>query len=162
MKLSKPEIKYQQTIILGGIQSTTNYAEYNPYPLWNGFIRQLKEINYDNEMNLYSVDIYDKDFFGKYHPHNTFEKWAAVEFSEKLNRTDFEVLTVPERLYAVFTYQGNSSQAKLAYDYIFLQWLPDSGFDLDDRPHLAVMGEKYQNNSDYSEEELRIPVKPKN
>jgi AraC family transcriptional regulator len=41
-----------------------------------------------------------------------------------------------------------------------MDWLPDSGFELDNRPHFAVMGEKYKRDDDASEEEIWIPVRP--
>jgi AraC family transcriptional regulator len=37
----------------------------------------------------------------------------------------------------------------------------DSAYDLDNRPHFEILGEKYKNESPDSEEELWIPVKLK-
>jgi AraC family transcriptional regulator len=70
-----------------------------------------------------------------------------------------ETLTAPGGLYAVFLYQGPANAAPETYQYIFGTWLPTSDYALDNRPHFAVMGEKYKNNDPSSEEELWIPIK---
>jgi AraC family transcriptional regulator len=54
-----------------------------------------------------------------------------------------------------------ASEAPAFYQYIFNSWLPGSGYRLDNRPHFAVMGEKYKNDDPNSEEELCVPVKEK-
>ncbi len=48
------------------------------------------------------------------------------------------------------------------FEYIFGTWLPDSDFLLDNSPHYAIMGNKYKNESPGSEEDLCIPIRPKN
>jgi AraC family transcriptional regulator len=37
--------------------------------------------------------------------------------------------------------------------------LPASGYELDDRPHFEILGERYKNNDPDSEEELWFPVR---
>jgi AraC family transcriptional regulator len=41
------------------------------------------------------------------------------------------------------------------------EWLPNSAYALDDRPHFEALGEQYKNNDPNSEEEIWIPIKPK-
>ncbi len=72
-----------------------------------------------------------------------------------------ETFLFPGGLYAIFIYKGPASEGPETYRYIFEIWLPESGYNLDNRPHFAVMGEKYRNNDPRSEEELWIPVAPK-
>ena len=71
-----------------------------------------------------------------------------------------ESLTLPSGLYAVFHYKGLSSDPSI-FQYIFATWLPQSDYILDDRPHFEVLGEKYKNDDPDSEEDIYIPVKPK-
>jgi AraC family transcriptional regulator len=66
-----------------------------------------------------------------------------------------------EGLYAIFLHKGPASQGLKTYNYIFLNWLPESGYVLDDRPHFAIMGPKYLHEDPASEEEIWIPVKAK-
>jgi len=46
-------------------------------------------------------------------------------------------------------------------NYIMSQWLPNSKYILDHRPHFELLGAKYKNNSPDSEEEVWIPIKEK-
>ncbi len=39
--------------------------------------------------------------------------------------------------------------------------LPNSEYELENRPHFEVLGEKYKNNDPNSEEEIWIPIKKK-
>lgn len=73
-----------------------------------------------------------------------------------------KTLVIPSGLYAVFNYKGSAAEAAKFYQYIFATWLPDSDYILDNRPHFALMGEKYKNDSQDSEEEIWIPLRNKN
>ena len=44
---------------------------------------------------------------------------------------------------------------------ILTKWLPHSNYNLDDRPHFNVLGDKYKNNDPDSEEDVYIPIKEK-
>jgi len=72
-----------------------------------------------------------------------------------------EKTTLPAGLYAVFLYKGSVTGIAEFYQNIFTKWLPTAGFDVDQRPHVEIMGEKYKNNDPSSEEEIWIPVKEK-
>jgi AraC family transcriptional regulator len=72
-----------------------------------------------------------------------------------------EAFTLTGGLYAVFLYKGVSAAAAEAFQYILGNWLPNSEYTLDIRPHFEILGEKYKNNDPDSEEEIWIPVKPK-
>lgn len=126
--------------------------------LWQGFMPELKSIR---NRELYSVQVYDDlSYFHQFDATKKFEKWAAVRVSDLNNIPEgFKTLKVPAGLYAVFSYQGKASDATIAFQYIFEVWLPGSAYVLDQRPHLSVMGEKYDNEKATSEEEFWIPVK---
>ena len=70
-----------------------------------------------------------------------------------------DLLELPGGLYAIFTHKGPASDAAATYNYIFREWLPVADYMLDQRPHLAVMGEKYKHQDDTSEENIWIPVR---
>ena len=72
-----------------------------------------------------------------------------------------EKLVIPTGLYAVFPFRGSESEVPKMYQYIMSDWLPNSVYELDHRPHFALMGEKYKNNDPDSEEEFWVPVKLK-
>jgi AraC family transcriptional regulator len=52
-------------------------------------------------------------------------------------------------------------EQQMCFKYIFEEWLPSAIYGLDNRPHFEILGAKYKNNDDSSEEEIWIPVKLK-
>lgn len=130
--------------------------------LWKGFMPRVHEIQNRIGIELYSIDIFPESYFEAYKPETNFEKWAAAEVSEVACIPEgFESITSPEGMYAIFQYKGLPGSAPAALKYIFGEWLPKSGFELDSRPHFWVMGEKYKNDDPNSEEELYIPLTEK-
>lgn len=129
--------------------------------LWGQFAPRIKEIHNKTSEDKISVQIYPAHYFRQFKPNNKFEKWAAVEvenFAKIPNNMKSFVLK--GGLYAVFDYQGSSSDNSI-FQYIFSEWLPNSEYLIDNRPHFEVLGVKYKNNNQNSEEEIWIPIKEK-
>ena len=109
---------------------------------------------------MYSMQVYDKGYYENFNPANEFVKWAGVEVSSFENIPDgMEGYVLKGGKYAVFDYKGNPKNGGEAFKYIFQEWLPESGHVLDDREHFEVLGEKYKNDNDESEEEIWVPIK---
>lgn len=145
-----------------GRRLTMSFADNRTRELWQGFMPSRREIAAAVGTELYSIEVYPAHFFNAFDPEAAFEKWAAVEVSSfDALPEGLETLTVPAGLYAVFPHRGPASEAIITYTYIFQTWLPASEYRLDDRPHFAVMGEKYKNEDPDSEEEIWIPVVPR-
>lgn len=158
----QPRIENTPEKKLAGLHIITSLADNKTPELWRSFMPIRKEISNSIGMELYSMDIYPFGYFDNFSPATKFEKWAAVEVKDFAEiPTGFETYTLPSGLYAVFTYKGLPSNGAEFYQYIFGTWLPSSAYISDNRPHLAVMGEKYKNAGPDSEEELWIPVKPR-
>lgn len=88
-----------------------------------------------------------------------FDEWAAVEVSDSAAVPGgMDSYHVPDGVYAVFTHRGPASRSSRTMQYIFGEWLPYSEYDLDDRPHLAIMHADYKPNDPEAEEEIWIPV----
>ena len=139
-----------------------SFSDNKTEALWRGFMPHRKEIHNSIGIELYSIEIYPSDFFNPFNPQAEFEKWAAVEVSNfDTIPSDMQSLTISTGLYAVFLYKGPASGGPQTYQYILGTWLPQSNYLLDNRPHLAVMGEKYKHDDPSSEEELWVPVQPK-
>lgn len=119
-----------------------------------------REINNPVSTELYSVQIFPDSFsFSSPDMNQEFEKWASVEVADfKTIPDDMECLIIPKGEYAVFHYKGSSSDPRI-FNYIFGEWLYSSGFQIDNRPHFEILGEKYKNNDPESEEYICIPVK---
>jgi AraC family transcriptional regulator len=72
-----------------------------------------------------------------------------------------ESFTLTGGLYAVFIHKGAASTGPKTFRYIFETRLPNSKYSIDNRPHFEILGEKYKNEDPDSEEEVWIPIKPK-
>lgn len=130
--------------------------------LWRSFMMNRKDVTNAVGYNLYSMQSFEPSYFEKFGPLNEFEKWAVVEVTDFIAIPEgMESKILPAGLYAVFHYKGSSANGSAIFQYIFGTWLPASPYTLDNRPHFEVLGEKYKNNAEDSEEEIWIPIKSK-
>lgn len=152
----QPRIIELQPKTLAGKQVRMNLVQIQTGKLWQSFMQQRKHLAAANEQ-LYSLQVYSADYFTAFNPANDFTKWALAEVNDTAPLPEgFEYVHLPGGLYAVFDHKGRSPEI---FQRIFTEWLPQSGYELDHRPHFELLGEKYKNNSDESEEEIWIPVK---
>ena len=143
-----------------GKRMTMSYADYRIGELWGGFMPRRKEITNHVSSDYISLVIYTPKHFEHFKPTNEFERWALVEVSDFTHvPQDMETFILSSGRYAVFTYKGMSSEAAAFFTYLFSEWLPNSDYQLDNRPHFEVLGEKYKNNDPSSEEDVWIPIK---
>ena len=161
--LKHPRIENISGINLVGKRMKMSFSNIQTSSLWKSFMPRKKEISTILNKNLYSVEIYkDIHFFEDFDATQEFEKWAAVEVSNFKNLpSEMETLIIPAGKYAVFNFKGKDSEASEAYRNILQDWFPNSEYMLDNRPHFAVMGEKYKKEDPASEEELWFPIKGK-
>ncbi len=156
---NEPRIKELTNLSLVGVHQTMSLAENRTASLWQTFMPQLKELASRVGADLYSLQQYPVDYFNSFDPTRSFEKWAAVAVSSvdpipagmdtlRLNGT-----------YAIFDFQGTPAEFGNAIQYILSIWLPPSDYQLDDRPHFELLGEKYKRNDPLSEEEIWIPIR---
>lgn len=139
-----------------------SFIENKTFQLWSGFMPRRKEINNTIDTNLYSLEVFPLKHFDNFDPNNNFQKWAAVEVSNFNDvPLDMETLTIPTGLYAVFIHKGPATEAHTTYHSIFVEWLPNSEYTVDERPHFAVMGDQYKKDDPNSEEEIWIPITSK-
>ncbi len=156
----QPRIEKIKEIKLVGTRRIMSFANNQTALLWQTLMPRRREITKAINANLYSVELYnDPHFFRNFDPTREFEKWAAVPVSDFNAVPDgMHTLTIPAGEYAVFLYRGMPSEAKDTYQYIYGGWIPGSPYELDDRPHFALMGEKYKGEDPESEEEIWIPI----
>jgi AraC family transcriptional regulator len=147
-------------VVLAGKRSRRSLSRDTTRELWKAFMPELGQIATRTGSDLYSVAVYGGlDFFTQFDPHREFDSWAAVPIKRETTLPEgLETLTVPPGLYAVFHYKGRPSQIRGTYQDIFGNWLPRSGYVLENRPHMAVMGAGYKGEHPDSEEFLWIPV----
>lgn len=146
-------------ILLG--KSMTMSLIHNRTPeLWRQFMMAKSSIKQPVGREMYSLQVYPPGYFEPFNPGAEFVKWAAVEVSGHEDIPEgMDTFSLPGGLYAVFLYKGALSTAAEAFRYIFMEWLPKSGYVLDNRPHFELLGEKYRNDHPDSEEEIWVPVR---
>lgn len=158
MTTLQPRIETLETKKLVGTRLTMSLAHNRTAELWKNFMTNRHQVVNAVSNDLISMQIYEPDYFKGFNPAIEFEKWAAAEV------TDFaevpvimETFTLTGGLYAVFDYKGSSNDPSI-FQYIFGTWIPNSDYQLDDRPHFEVLGAKYKNADPNSEEEIWIPI----
>lgn len=155
-----PRIEIISSKILVGIQRRMSLSKHEIPLLWKSFMPRRNEVRNVKNADLYSIEIYDDlNYFNHFNPSLEFNKWAAVEVSAaEVVPEKMDALIIPEGVYAVFTYIGSGQDVFAFYATIFNEWLPSSKYQLDNRPHFACMGEKYNMGDPNSEEEIFIPI----
>ena len=157
-----PKIVTLEEKILVGFSTEMSLIDNKTQKLWKGFRQRIKEIVNRSSDDFISLQEYPVDYFKAFSPANRFVKWACVEVEdlefipEKMNS-----LILENGLFAVFNYKGTAKDAQAFFQYIYSEWIPNSDYMLDDRPHFEVLGAKYKNNDQNSEEEVWIPIREK-
>mgnify|MGYP003574991976 CR=1 FL=1 len=155
-----PTIKTISAKKLIGMHLIMSLVNNKTGELWSNFMPNRKEIANAIGADLYSLQVYKEDYFTLFNPAAEFEKWALTEVHDfDAVPQGMETFNLQGGLYAIFHYKGNPENGAEVFRYIFQEWLPQSGYRLDDRPHFEMLGDKYKNGSDDSEEEIWIPIK---
>ena len=143
-----------------GMCLSTNMIDNKTVELWQRFMPRRKEIAHAISTDLFAIQVFDEAYdFGRYNPDALFDKWACVEVGSFDNIPEgFLPFELSGGLYAVFLHKGFEP----SFEYIFGEWLPNNRhYELDNRPHFEILGEKYKRNDEHSEEEIWIPIKTK-
>ncbi len=157
---TEPKIKLLTGKKLIGKRLRMSLAQNKTTILWRSFIREQTHISNKVNTELISMQVYS-ELLRLGDMHQSFDKWAAVEVTNfSAVPESMETFMLEGGLYAVFYYQGLNTDTKI-FKYIFGEWLPNSQYNLDNRPHFEILGEKYKNGDPNSEEEIWIPIKLK-
>ncbi len=109
--------------------------------VWQSFMKERSLVKNRVSDEFLSIQIYPLGYFEKFNPETVFTKWAGVAVSEETDVPhDMQAYRIPKGLYAVFNYKGLSSDAHHAFRFIFEEWVPQSGYIVDARPHFEVIG----------------------
>ena len=150
-------IKCTERKVVGFLTKITKDEYFKIPQLWQKFMPRKKEINNINPKEFIAVQQFPKE--------TTIENivdyiiWACVEVSHFKDIPEgMSSFVIPAGEYAVFLQKG--MDASKTYQSIMTEWLPTSGYTIDNRPHFQIMGEMYKNGSSDSEEDFYIPIKP--
>lgn len=143
-----------------GIQLSMSVLQNRTAELWASFMPRLNKIEKRSNKEFISLQEYDANYFDNFDPGRSFIKRALVEVTEfPVLPEGMEKYEVAAGSYAVFQYKGLPGDPAV-FQYIYGQWLHQSGYKLDFRPHFEVLGKDYKPNSPESEEDIYIPVRP--
>ncbi len=143
---------------LFGLSTQTSLVTDNTKEVWNKFMVLLKA-NKIIPQRLFSVQTYPEEYYIHFEPTREFTKWACAECLVAATvPAEASILDIPAGAYAVFTHYGGPTTATITFNYIFSQWLPNSGYRVDHRPHFEILGQGYSNNDPESVEEIWIPI----
>ncbi len=158
----EPRIEKVTPIKLIGESVQMSLVNNRTLQLWKGFMTNLMQSNASVGYPRYSIQVYEAGYFQNFNPQTTFTKWACIKTDQLHNiPKGFSEFLLDGGQYAVFDYKGTSTDFSKMAQWIYGQWLPNSRYELDHRPHFELLGEKYRNNHPESEEEVWIPIKHK-
>ena len=147
---------------LVGKSLSMSFSEDKTGQLWGSFMPRVKEIENRVGGERVSMQMYSDDFMQN--PELLYTKWATVEVANyNLIPNGLEAIDITGGLYAIFPYKGNVIQAPVFFEKIFMEWIPNSEYELDNtRPHFEILPEgKYDPMDPNSEETIYIPIKLK-
>ncbi|MFM7710742.1 MAG: GyrI-like domain-containing protein [Ferruginibacter sp.] len=144
-----------------GMRRNVSLSDGSIPALWASYMPRKKEILTTDSESLFSVNTYaSTEAFLSLKPTSVFEKWVTLAVdSETPVPAGMESLTIPAGQYAVFTHRGDLAEFGRTMYRIITEWLPSSGYVLDHRPHVEVLGKKYKHNHPDSEEAIWLPVR---
>lgn len=154
----KVEIVTFNKTLLVGKYLPMSFMDNKTQMLWQSLMPKRHLINNRIDDNLISLQVYPANNMPK--PNEKFTKWAGA-FVTNVERIPegFEYLEIPQGLYAVFDYQGAAKDFHVPMNFIFNQWLPNSEYELDHRPHFEMLPAGYDATSATAQEKIYIPIK---
>ncbi len=159
--LSAPQIVELSPKYLIGIRLPMNHLNNRTVELWRKFMPRRKEIENALSSDLIAMQVFPKNYsFSNFDPAASFEKWACKEVVSAVSiPLGMESFLLLGGTYAKFTFKGAASNGNQVFTFIFGEWLPNSTFQLDDRPHFEKLEENYNPLDPQAEEEIYIPIR---
>lgn len=154
-----PRIVEFEGVRLAALDGKTSLAMDVTASLWQQFSVITRKFPGSFAAERYSVSAYGPGFFTNFDPQRSFRKWAAAPVTQgKLPTSMLQWLDIPPGLYAVFQYRGKASDGADFFRSIFTDWLPQSGYQLDLRPHFEILPPGYAPDDPSAVEDVYIPV----
>jgi len=152
----------QRAFFIVGLKAEANFTTNGQVTsqLARAFMPRLNEITSRKDSFTLSLQNYNDFNFKNFNPDTHFEKWIGVEV-ENHDETPkgLQALTIASGNYLVIDFKGSIPQFMKQWQYIHSQWLPNSEYELDDRPHFERLPQNYNPMNAENEEEIWIPVK---
>lgn len=160
MELHPKIIQYKSQKIIG-LHTVNSLAKDKTKMLWQELMPRRNEVNSRIGSAVYDLKIYPEELqMQDFTPVTEFDKWAGIPVENDSTIPEgMRSYTIPEGTYAVFIHKGPASSFPNTMHKIFTEWLPQSNYQLEDRPHFEILEETYNPLDPNAEEEIWIPVK---
>lgn len=152
-------ITLRQPLKVVGMQIRTTVQENAIQELWTQFIARMAELD---EIAVPECSLGICSFAEDNENEDSFDYLAArVVKNDQLIPEGMTFLQLPEQQVAVFTHRGSLDNLSGTYDYIYNKWLPESDYDLADAPEIEWYDSRFIFDSQDSQMDIHIPIKPK-
>lgn len=155
-----PRIEQIEDRLVVGMKTTTSIMDIgmNTKKLAQVFMPRRAEVKNRIGTHVFSI----QDYGPNYNPQDRtamFDKWVAVEVEAiEAIPNEMESFLIVSGTYAVFDFKGAVADFPKVKAYIFREWLPKSGYQLDQKVHFELLNEDYSKDLQNVEEEIWIPI----
>lgn len=161
MNIAPAKIVNFPGIRLAALEGKMSFRDDLTPTLWRAFAMIRRHFPERFSTTQYSVSLYPARFFLDFSADRSFLKWAAAPMTGDTDPPGaLKWLDIPPGRYAVFEYRGAAEGGASFFEYIFKEWLPQSGFILDTRPHFEILPPDYRPDDIDATEWVYIPVAP--
>lgn len=156
--ISRIETIEDRLVVGMAIQTSFLNINEDTKQLAQSFMPRRAEVNCRIGKHVFSIQNYGSSFTPS-NPKSMFEKWVAVEVSQTDKLPNgMQSFLIKSGTYVVFSFKGPISNFPQARTYIFQEWLPKSGYALDQKAHFEILNEDYSKDFHNIEEEIWIPI----
>ncbi|MGY0393458.1 GyrI-like domain-containing protein [Bizionia sp. KMM 8389] len=158
----KPKLISTPDIFIAGKKATLSFLTNGSgtSQLARDVMPRLKEIHNRVGNESYSIQVYGDFKIQKMTPETPFEKWIGVAVTNlDALPNNMDGLLIPGGKFLVFTFKGDVSGFITFWQELHRVWLPNSEYELDDRPHFEKLPASYNPASSENEEEIWVPIK---
>ncbi|MEM7020757.1 MAG: AraC family transcriptional regulator [Pseudomonadota bacterium] len=150
-----PEYRVRDAFQIAGIAHQYTIERRVEIPqLWMQFVPMIGSIPNQVGYNTYGTCLSEPD------AHGEFTYVAAVEISSPDGIDGLSCHTIPAANYAVFTHAESLDRIGNTMNYIFGEWLANSGHELNGTPDFESYDERFNPATGSGEMEIWVPVKP--
>lgn len=158
MMISRIETIEDRLVVGMAIQTSFLNINEDTKQLAQTFMPRRAEVNSRIGKHVFSIQNYGSSFMPS-NPKSEFEKWVGVEVTDFNNVPDgMKTFVISSGTYVVFNFKGSESEFSKSRVYIFKEWLPNSGYQLDQKAHFEILNEDYSKDFHNIEEEIWIPI----
>ena len=154
IKLAEPALEELGDLQFAGLRQHFGAGQRGQIPaLWQRFAPSIGRVPGQDGMNAYGL-VFDTTSDG------SMEYMCAVALKPGAPApAGFDVMTVPAHRYLVFKHGGHVSNLSATFMAIFEDWLPASGYSMDEAVLIERYTEKFDGQTGRGEIEILLPVK---